>query len=272
MSRIRRRISLLIAAVALVSAVGVTPASAAAPAPLGLAPPGANDWSCEPSTRRPVPVVLVHGTFESAFDNWLTLSPKLARSGYCVFALDYGNRGTGPIAASAAQLETFVDEVLAATGASKVSLVGHSQGGMMPRYYLRFLNGAAKVDELIGLAPSNHGTTNPLAPIGGITCPACGEQVAGSPFLTELNDGREVEPGVDYTVLTTRYDTVVVPHTSGYLAGPAAAVTNITIQAKCRLNLTGHVLIPHDPVVHNWVLHSLRRDGPAAPSYKPFCL
>ena len=41
-------------------------------------------------------------------------------------------------------------------------MVGHSQGGMMPRYYIKFLGGADKVDDLVGLAPSNHGTSNPL--------------------------------------------------------------------------------------------------------------
>ena len=46
-----------------------------------------------------------------------------------------------------------------ATGASQVDIVGHSQGGMMPRYYIKFLGGAAKVHTLVGLAPSNHGTT-----------------------------------------------------------------------------------------------------------------
>ena len=52
--------------------------------------------------------------------------------------------------------------MLAATGAAKVSMVGHSQGGMMPRYYIKFLGGASKVDDLVGLSPSNHGTSNPL--------------------------------------------------------------------------------------------------------------
>ena len=38
-------------------------------------------------------------------------------------------------------------------------MVGHSQGGMMPRYYLKNLGGAAEVHTLVGLSPSNHGTT-----------------------------------------------------------------------------------------------------------------
>src|SRR5512139_991100 len=157
---------------------------------------GANNWSCKPSAAHPRPVVLVHGTFANGSVNWLIASPALAAHGYCVFALTYGEepdvpvlRGLAPVADSAAQLKTFVDGVLAATGASKVDLVGHSQGGMMPRYYLRFLGGAAKVNALVALAPSNHGTTlsglaNLASTFPGIAnlvysaCPSCQDQVA----------------------------------------------------------------------------------------------
>ena len=131
-------------------------------------PPGANNWSCKPSAAHPRPVILVHGTFADMSDSWQALSPLLYDNGYCVFALNYGSYGgsgnlgiygTGDIAQSAQQLASFVTQVLNATGAGKVDLVGHSQGGMMPRYYLRFLGGATKVHTLVGLAPSNHGTT-----------------------------------------------------------------------------------------------------------------
>jgi hypothetical protein len=77
-----------------------------------VSPPGANDFTCRPSSALSAPVVLVHGTFESAVDNWSTVSPQLKNAGYCVFALEYGERGTGDIAASAAQLARFVDAVL----------------------------------------------------------------------------------------------------------------------------------------------------------------
>jgi pimeloyl-ACP methyl ester carboxylesterase len=54
--------------------------------------------------------------------------------GHCVLALDdgttHGIPATGPVADSARELAPFVDAVLAATGASQVDVVGHSQGGM----------------------------------------------------------------------------------------------------------------------------------------------
>src|ERR1700749_4498470 len=102
-------------------------------------PPGANNWSCKPSAAHPYPVILVHGTFADMSDSWQALSPLLYDKGYCVFALNYGSQtgsgtigtsATGKIENSAAQLSAFVNRVLGATGARKVDLVGHSQGGM----------------------------------------------------------------------------------------------------------------------------------------------
>src|SRR5918994_3294149 len=63
----------------------------------GISPPGANDFSCRPSPAHPHPVVLVHGTFLDMTTSWDLISPVLKSKGYCVFALDYGDRGTGPI-------------------------------------------------------------------------------------------------------------------------------------------------------------------------------
>ena len=131
-----------------------------------------------------------------------------------MFAINYGSYagsgligiyGVGDIPSSAGQLSSFVNRVLSATGASKVDLVGHSQGGMMPRSYLKFLGGAAKVRTLVGLAPSNHATTlDGLFTLAGyfpgadafvgLLCPACSQQTAGSSFLSQLNSGGRHRP------------------------------------------------------------------------------
>ena len=258
-------------------AVALAPAAAASAADVtdllpAVPPPGANDFTCKPTAAHPAPVVLVHGTFEGAADNWATASPKFKAAGYCVFALEYGNRGTGDIAASAGQLQRFVDAVLAATGAQKVSMVGHSQGGMMPRYYLKFLGGASKVDDLVGLAPSNHGTDNPGALVAGATfCPACDQQRAGSPFLTNLNAGDETPGAVSYTQIETRYDEVVTPYTSGFLAADGNAVTNMTLQDKCPNDTSEHLRTPYDVAAIQITVNALGRSGPADPAFQPAC-
>ena len=252
-----------------------------------VSPPSANDWSCKPSAAHPYPVVLVPGTFENMAKNWATLSPALKSQGYCVFALNYGATNgvdaTGPVADSARQLAPFVEKVLASTGARKVDLVGHSQGGMMPRYYLGFIGGADKVNHLVGIAPSNHGTRGLITPtpdavppatsVGGSNCQACADQQAGSPFLTELNSIGDTVPGPAYTVISTTHDEVVTPYPSQFLAGPAQQVTNITIQDKCPADVIDHDQAPNDPVTQRLVSDALGQPAgrPGNPAYQPSC-
>jgi len=247
------------------------------------APPGANDWSCKPSASHPRPVVLVHGTLSNMEEAGSAISPLLKNNGYCVFALNYGGspgslfQGINDAAASAGQLSAFVDQVLAATGASQVDMVGHSQGGMLPRYYMKYLGGAAKVHTLVALAPSNHGTTldgttkltTELGSLGtGITsaitsaCTACTQQIAGSPFITDLNAGGDTVPGPSYTVIETKYDEVVTPYTSAFLTGPN--VTDILLQNVCQLDATDHLGIVDDTVALHLMLNAL---DPAHPQY-----
>ena len=235
---------------------------------------GYNDFDCEPSAKRPLPVVLVHGTFANAQLNWGYVAPKLAADGYCVFALDYGVRGgvgaTDDIRKSAAELRAYVNRVRRATGASKVLMVGHSQGGMMPRYYVRFLGGARYVEELVALAPSNHGT-KVAEGVSYAACPACAQQATSSSFLRKLNRGRDVEKGVDYTVIQTRLDTTIVPYTSAFLDGPRSQVTNVLIQRACPRDAATHASLAFDPVALQWIRSALERSGPANPRFKPRC-
>lgn len=263
------------------SAVAVAPVPGAAatsdaertllPAP-GVSPPGANDFSCEGRPGRRTPVVLVHGTFGDMTVSWNRISPALARGGWCVFALDLPKRATVRVQRSARVLRSFVNRVRRATGQPRVSIVGHSQGGMLPRFYVKRLGGKGKVRDLIGLAPSNHGTTNPLAPPAGVFCPACRQQVRGSLFLRRLNRGTEV-PGrrIDYTVVQTANDQVVTPYTSAFLLGPRRQVTNVTLQDRCPRNLSEHLGIIYDGVALQWVRNALDRRGPADRRFRPRC-
>jgi triacylglycerol esterase/lipase EstA (alpha/beta hydrolase family) len=249
------------------------------------APAGSNDWSCVPSAAHPRPVVLVHGTVENMTYNWFSLSPLLADEGYCVFAFNYGQEpgvhvglpgatqagGVAPVADSANELAHFVDRVRAATGSSNVDIVGHSQGGMMPRYFLKFLGGAAKVHTLVGLAPSNHGTTvGGLALLPGVPQllttglgPSVQDQIAGSAFMDELNAGGDTVPGVRYTVIESSLDEVVTPYSSAFLTG--RNVTNILLQQQCPGDLSDHLGISFDATALRDVLNALDPAHAVAP-------
>jgi triacylglycerol esterase/lipase EstA (alpha/beta hydrolase family) len=233
-------------------------------------PPGANDFSCRPSAAHPRPVVLVHGTVENKRINWNALSPLLKNNGYCVFALNYGAYLPGPylglahVPNSARELSAYVDSVLSATGASEVDIVGHSQGGMMPRWYIKYLGGAAKVNKLVGLTPSNHGTTLlGISTLGRFIpgasallragAPALEDQRLGSDFNRTLDAGGDTIPGVTYTVIASRYDEVVTPYTQSFLSG----ATNITLQSGCILNLTEHLGVSYDRRALRMTLNAL---------------
>lgn len=267
-----------VTAVSALALVGTAATSATAAAPTEktatAVSAGWNNYSCKPSADHPRPVVLVHGTFGNSVDNWLALAPYLVARGYCVFSFDYGQlpgvplfHGLGPIDESAEQLSAYVDRVLAATGTSEVDLVGHSQGGMMPRYYLKFLGGAAKVNALVGIAPDNHGTD-----LNGLTAlldqfpdakkyldqftPGLNDQVVGSDFLNRLNEGGDTVPGVRYTVIATKYDEVVTPYKSQFLDGPD--VRNVLVQDLCPSDYSEHLTIGlADPVAFHETANAL---------------
>jgi triacylglycerol esterase/lipase EstA (alpha/beta hydrolase family) len=301
----RRRVLLTLSALAASAAVvltaGMVPAQAAM-LPLGneavaflnstnplfyqASPLGAN-VPCHPSAAHPYPVVLVEGTFASMYNSFEAISPDLVNNGYCVYAFNYGQTiplsgfyAMGDIPTSARELATEVNRVLAATGASKVDLVGWSQGGMMPRYYINDLGGAAKVSTLVGFAPSNYGTT--LDGLQGLitqlglagvttallstTCAACAQQLQGSSFLAGLNQA-PTAPAVRYVVIETADDEVVTPYTNAFLPS-AANVQNITLQNQCPQDASDHISISYDSNALQDMINAL---GPDNPGFQPAC-
>jgi triacylglycerol esterase/lipase EstA (alpha/beta hydrolase family) len=228
------------------------------------APAGANDWSCRPSAAHPRPVVLLHGTIENQRSIFSALSPLLKNDGYCVYTLNFGSGiftfgqfyGLDPVADSAKEASKFIDTVRSKTGSAKVDLVGHSQGGLLARYYVQKLGGAAKVQNVVALATPNHGTT-----FSGIIslakyfpgvdkifvyswCKSCQDQVAGSSLIASVNAGGGTSPNVQYTNIATKYDEVSTPYTTAFLAG--SNVTNITVQDGCSSDYSEHLAIAYD--------------------------
>jgi pimeloyl-ACP methyl ester carboxylesterase len=278
-------------------------------------PPGVVNGPCTPSPSHPYPVVLVHGTFANENFSWQTLAPLLSDAGYCVFGLNYGATsasgnhyyGIDYVEHSAQELESFIAGTVLpdtfepahntagyskGTHPAQVDMVGHSQGGMMPRYLIDKtpssqypgLGDAAQVHTFVGLAPSNHGSdAEGLVPVfaqlfganvysfpTSAGCPACGEQEAGSPFLRALN-GQPDATGVNYYVIESNRDEVVTPYTSAFLP-PTENVQNVTLQSQCPTDLTEHVGIIYDPVALQDVMNALANKGTKATALpQPSC-
>ena len=243
--------------------------------------PGVNGWSCLPSAAHPDPVVLVHGTDDNKDTTWGVLGPQLAQRGYCAFSLTYGALpdapvvgtvvgGLMPIEYSAVELQSFVDKVLATTGAAKVDIVGYSQGSMVPTYYAKKLGGGNKINRYVSLAPVWNGTNlDGLADfyailralqLGSLTslltnCLACPELLTGSDFLSEMHEGGIFLPSITYTNIVTRYDHNIVPYTSGLGTGPN--VTNVVLQDTCPGDHITHIGLATDPNAIGQVFNAL---------------
>jgi triacylglycerol lipase len=254
--------------------------------------PGADDWSCRPSAAHPDPVVLVHGTGGGAQTNWGVYAPLLADAGYCVYALTYGALnlpwpisaigGMGPIEHSSAQLAAFVHRVLAATGAAKVDLIGHSQGNIVGNYFIKRLGGAAEVNRFVALAAPWLGTYGPvLDPVRTIArklgaepaldgllsagvCAACSEIFGSTAFLRSLNADGVYDPHVTYTNIETGYDELVVPYTVALVPGPHT--TNIRVQDGCPTDYSEHAGIAGSARAATFALNAL---DPAHPRPVP---
>ncbi len=157
---------------------------------------------------QPLPVVFVHGNGDSAA-LWHTTIWRFESQGYDpqrLFAVDMAaptapgddtkpeeNRSTS--ADQAGQLAAAVTRALISTGADKVVLVGNSRGANTIRNYIRFGGGHAHVALAVLAGGVNHG-------VYVSTSSALNSEFnGGGRFMTRLNEGAEVHPGVRFVTL-----------------------------------------------------------------------
>lgn len=267
----RRRLGVCLAALLAVPALQAAPAAAASSS-------GFNDYDCRPSAAHPDPVVLLHGLGGNGPGNFLTLGPTLAASGYCVYAETYGEAlppvpvgGFRPIDASAREISALIDKVRTRTGASKVDLVGHSEGGFLSLYIPKFVPGQAeKIGRVVAIAPPTHGTSfsnlvtiarslgimeqvNQVMSAAG--CKACTELTTGAPTVAKLNTGPITQAGIAYTVIASTSDVLVTPRGVSFVDEPG--VTNTYVQDRCPNDPVGHIGLAYDITVADLVGNAL---------------
>ncbi|GAA3577010.1 alpha/beta fold hydrolase [Amycolatopsis ultiminotia] len=271
MRKLFRPLAILAVSTALLAAAFTTPAQAAAGA--------VNDPHCVPSAAHPRPVVFLHGLGATSYEDLNFLQDSVAAKGYCTFSRTYGSYpqfpvvgGLRPIADSAAEIKQFIGEVLAETGAGQVDLVGHSEGGFQSLYVTKTQGIADRIGSVVAIAPPTHGTTfaglaklasllgqgereavgKALAALG---CPACDNLITDGAAVKTLNTGPIAQPGVHYTVLTSRFDELVTPADTAFVREPG--VVNSYVQDTCPLDPVGHIGEAYDLNVWHLVTNAL---------------
>ncbi len=164
------------------------------------------------------PIVFVHG-YSGSTSNFNTMvsrftgsgypSSKLYRFGYN--SLAYSNK------TSASQLSSYVDTVRSNNANVAVSIVAHSNGGLVSRWYRVKLGGTAKTRRFVTLGTPHKGTSWAY----GCTSPACFEMRAGSSFLKELGG-----KGCDRS-LWSATDGIIVP-ASNAQCGKSTQTANVS--------------------------------------------
>lgn len=219
------------------------------------------------------------------------LESYLQSNNFCTFSITYGAYpgndyvgGLQPINESAVQLSAFVTEVHTNTGASKVDLVGHSEGAFQTLYVSKFGGVSSLVDRIFAIAPPTNGTTfgnlYDIALLGGndteaitktlldVGCDACSDLVTNGAAVRRLNDGTPiVQPGNNVTILISRDDELVTPTTTAFVN--EAGVRNLYVQDFCPLDPVGHIGEAYDMNVWTLVLNTLSGStaGPVTCSY-----
>jgi triacylglycerol lipase len=213
------------------------------------------------------PVLLVHGTFTNPEENWSwNYGNALPAAGYDVCTVRLPDRATGDIQVSSEYVVHALRRIFDRTG-SKVDVLGHSQGGLQPRWALRWWPSLrTKVDDVVTLGSPHHGTTvADAATLLGTSPPAGWQMRTTSRFIAALNSEDETPGPVSYTSLYTLTDELVqpvLPTATAALAGGR----NILVQDLCPGRLVEHVGLAYDAAVHDMVIDAFTSPGPADPA------
>jgi hypothetical protein len=231
------------------------------------------------SAARPT-VLLVPGTFLDPQTNYgRTWAVALAEEGrpYCMVSLPAATSGDAQAAGE--RVVYAIREIARRTG-RKVDVLGYSQGGLVPRFALRFFpDTRALVDDLVMLDPTSHGTLDADGLCVSTLCqPGVWQQRTNANYVAAINSGQETFAPVSYTVLYTNTDEVVTPNVdlgprplaSSALHTGTGTIRNVVLQNVCPTDLSEHLLVGSiDPVPYAVALDAFDHRGPASPARIP---
>lgn len=178
------------------------------------------------------PIIFVHG-YSGSSSNFDAMLMRFTASGYPrakLYGFNY-NSLTSSDRTSAASLNSFINSVRASNGNQPVSVIAHSNGGLVVRWQRAKLGGQAGMRRFITLGTPHQGTTSAY----GCVSPACFDMRPGSSFITQLAGA-----GCDRSLWSAN-DGVILP------ARNAQCGTNVQTAS------VGHIAMLTDTSVYNQV-------------------
>lgn len=160
------------------------------------------------SSGRPV-LLMIHG-YGCNRGVWWWFRRHLERAGYCVATLNLEPIYTS-IDDYVLALDARIEAVCRETGCAKLTLVGHSMGGLVARAYLA-TRGTERIKQLVTIATPHVGTE--LARIGLGT--NARQMEVGSSWLKHMWQSL---PAIPVTALRNTHDNFVMPQDSQRLPG-----------------------------------------------------
>jgi len=185
---------------------------------------------------RALPVLLVHG-YGCNGGYWAQLAQLLTRQGVSHASVDL-EPVTGSIDDFAQQVEVAVQDLLRASGAARVILVGHSMGGLVARAWLQ-RQGGGRAARIVTVGTPHHGTD--LAVFG----PGhnARQMRRGADWLAQLEASDRAQRGL-ITSIYSHHDNIIAPQDSCHLPG----ARNIAVSG------IGHVALGRHPLILQYVL------------------
>lgn len=215
------------------------------------------------------PVLLVHATTvdpEINFAwNWMPVLREL-QIPFCTVTLP--NYAMTDIQESAEYVVYAIREMYR-RGGRKVQIVGHSQGGLVPRWALRWWpDTRAMVDDLVAMGSPNHGSVVVTAICLAGCAPALQQQASDSDFVTALNADGETFAGISYTNIYSRLDEFVQPNLddsgSTSLQTGEGMIRNVALQDVCPLDVSEHLIVgTSSSAGYEIAMDALMHEGPA---------
>lgn len=215
------------------------------------------------------PVLLVHGTDSTPEENWgWNLARTLPALGFATCTVRLPGRATGDLQRSSEYIVAAIRSMNTTAG-RPIDVVGHSQGGLVARWALRWWPSLrTQVDDVVALGAPGNGVQGLDRLLGNPVCtPACYQMLPGSMFLAALRRPEVTPDPVSYTSISSQNDQIIQPVFVGEgNGGVSGRRREILVQGICPGRTVGHIEMVSDAAVFATAIDALTNPGPADPA------